>query len=265
MPGGEGIGQVEGRRLVVVHRGAGAGGLVVADGRDGRADGELRRPEDAVSAAHHGLRIQLVGEAEARPHLAAGGDADRVPAVAGVLHHAHRRDAGDIGRQRVGHRAVEVHHHAVVDFVQAGFMLPAQADVQGQPAADAEIVLHVEAVVVGDVGQLGGGVDGDGGRIAEQHVGQIGAAGAGAGRSGLGEDAVEIVIAGGIVGVVAGGFDLAIVEAGLQAVPAHVLRHVGGEVVGGVHVERIVVGDAQLIQVARLRRRGTGTALWEPG
>jgi hypothetical protein len=62
-------------------------------------------------------------------------------------------------------------------------------------------------------------------------------------------DTVELVITGGIVGVVPRGLDLAVIEARFQAVPAPVFRHFSGEVVGSQNEERIVVGHAQVIEV----------------
>src|SRR5258708_7719145 len=154
----ERINQVVGGRRVAVVGGDVAGRRGKAGGIVRSPDSELRRPEKAVAAANRGLGIHLPGDADAGRVLVEIriANVDAVAVDSRKLDHSLGYDAGYAGGQRIHRLLVESDHHVVVLLLQPVLAFVAQTDVNGQPLVDANIVLHVGAVVIGELVQLGG-------------------------------------------------------------------------------------------------------------
>src|SRR5690606_27495770 len=111
----------------------------------GRLERErLRRPEDAVAAADGGFIVDRIGEAETRAQL----EADWIVGVtwvavdAGVEQCAVQVETGDLRVERIFGVLVEADQVLVVAVLRGGFVLAAEAEVEGQSRVHAPVVLN---------------------------------------------------------------------------------------------------------------------------
>ena len=219
-----------------------------------RADGELRRPIQAVTAADGGLGRHLPRQTDAWPQLVQVriADVDAVAVYAREFDYALGQDPRDIGGQRIRRRRVKTNHHRVVPFLQAVLALPAHTHVHGQRSGDANVVLKVRAVVIGELVELGWDVAGAGGRRAQQHVGQVrSGAGYRGHRRGACENAVERKRARAVGEIVAVVMNAPVIEAALEIVAPLEFREPSGKILRVVHIVKIIVRPQ-----AVLRRHG---------